>query len=169
MVILSPSEGQRCIEQARDGSSIVWEIYKTLEKRIVKQRTIRNCTRFYMGVCKLMATDKLRADRQGQHRTQFDRNKKKVLASQDTCAICGKPVDKSLRWPHPMCATIDHIIPVNRGGHPSSIDNLQLAHWTCNRQKSDNVLNQQKSAKAKPKVVSNRLLPLSMDWTAYEK
>ena len=108
-----------------------------------------------------------RPDQNGTHRAQYDRNKKKILASQDTCGICGKPVDKSLRWPHPMCATIDHIIPVNRGGHPSSIDNLQLAHWTCNRQKSDNVLNQQKSAKAKPKVVSNRLLPLSMDWTKY--
>ena len=27
-----------------------------------------------------------------------------VLATQDNCALCGKPVDKSLKTPHPMSA-----------------------------------------------------------------
>ena len=36
-----------------------------------------------------------------------------------------------------MSPVIDHIIPVAKGGHPSDISNLQLAHWCCNRQKSD--------------------------------
>ncbi|WP_254280880.1 HNH endonuclease [Finegoldia magna] len=51
--------------------------------------------------------------------------------------MCGKPVDKSLKAPNPLAPCIDHIIPVSKGGHPSDISNLQLAHWTCNRQKSD--------------------------------
>lgn len=38
---------------------------------------------------------------------------------------------------------IDHIIPIAKGGHPSDIDNLQLAHWTCNRQKSDKIFRTQ--------------------------
>ena len=71
----------------------------------------------------------LRADRNGPHRVAFEKNKKILLKTQNTCGICGQPVDKSLRYPHPLSPVIDHIIPVNRNGHPSDIKNLQLAHW----------------------------------------
>ena len=61
------------------------------------------------------------------------------------------------------------MIPIARGGHPSDIDNLQLAHWTCNRQKSDKILRESRtqSGAEETGIVSNRLLPQSMDWTAY--
>ena len=72
-----------------------------------------------------------RADRNGPHRVAFEKNKKILLKTQNTCGICGQPVDKSLRYPHPLSPVIDHIIPVNRNGHPSDIKNLQLAHWQC--------------------------------------
>ena len=81
-----------------------------------------------------------RPDKDGAHRLAFERNKKKILATQTVCGICGKPVDKSLQFPHPLSPCIDHIVPVAKGGHPSDIENLQLAHWTCNRQKSDKLL-----------------------------
>ena len=74
-----------------------------------------------------------RLDRVGTHRSQFDKNRKKIYATQTICGICGKPVDFSLKFPDPMSPTIDHIIPVAKGGHPSDIDNLQLAHFYCNR------------------------------------
>ena len=80
-----------------------------------------------------------RPDREGRHRTQFEKNKRTILRTQEICGICGKPVDKTLRYPHPMSPTVDHIIPVVKGGHPSDLDNLQLAHWCCNRQKSDSL------------------------------
>ena len=80
---------------------------------------------------------KITADRQGAHRTQFERNRKRILKTQNVCGICGKPVDVSLKQGNPMSPVIDHIIPVAKGGHPSDISNLQLAHWCCNRQKSD--------------------------------
>lgn len=105
-----------------------------------------------------------RPDKQGAHRTAFDKNKKRILMTQDICGICGKPVDKKLKYPHPMSPVIDHIIPVNKGGHPSAIENLQLAHWSCNRQKSDKLFKD----KQEPKVVGNRNLPQSMDWTKYK-
>lgn len=106
-----------------------------------------------------------RADSNGVHRLQFDRNKKKILASQDICGICGKPVDKALKYPHPLSAVIDHIIPIARGGHPSDLSNLQLAHWTCNRQKSDKLIDLKKEETNK--IIGNRLLPHSTDWVAY--
>lgn len=107
-----------------------------------------------------------RPDKDGSHRLAFERNKKKILATQTVCGICGKPVDKALRYPHPLSACVDHIIPVARGGHPSDLDNLQLAHWTCNRQKSDKLLKRHRNA-VEEDAISNRILPLSRDWTQY--
>lgn len=107
----------------------------------------------------------LRADKQGPHRSAFDKNKKRILMTQDVCGICGKPVNKNLKYPDPMSPVIDHIIPINKGGHPSAIENLQLAHWSCNRQKSDKLY---KDKDTKPKVIGNRNLPQSMDWMKYK-
>lgn len=106
-----------------------------------------------------------RADRYGPHRVAFEKNKKIILKTRNTCGICGHPVDKSLKYGHPMSPVIDHIIPVAKNGHPSDIDNLQLAHWSCNRQKSDKLFNERKEEKTG--VIGNRNLPQSIDWQAY--
>ena len=103
-----------------------------------------------------------RPDRDGTHRGQFEKNKKRIYATQEVCGICGKPVDFSLKYPHPLSKCVDHIIPVAKGGHPSDIDNLQLAHWTCNRQKSDKLVEGRPVAEVE--VLSNRVLPHHRDW-----
>lgn len=106
-----------------------------------------------------------RPDKDGTHRRAFDKNKKRIYATQTVCAICGRPVDFNLKFPHPMSPTIDHIIPIAKSGHPSDIDNLQLAHLSCNRAKAD------KTAKIQftdDKVISNRVLPQSMNWSEYK-
>lgn len=113
-----------------------------------------------------MATTRNRPDKDGTHRLAFERNKKKIYATQTVCGICGKPVDFGLKYPHPLSPCIDHIIPVAKGGHPSDLGNLQLAHWTCNRQKSDKIL-RPRSKEAKEETISNRVLPQSCDWAAY--
>ena len=104
-----------------------------------------------------------RPDHNGTHRAQFNSNKKKIYATQEVCGICGKKVDFSLKFPHPLSPCIDHIIPVSRNGHPSDINNMQLAHLCCNRQKSYK-LSPKQDFKAETEVVSNRLLPLTFDW-----
>jgi len=114
-----------------------------------------------------MAQKRNRPDKDGSHRLAFDRNKKKIYATQTTCGICGKPVDFGLRYPHPLSPCIDHIIPVARGGHPSDRDNMQLAHWACNRAKGDKLVGNMRTA-TKSEVISNRLLPQSRDWVAYK-
>lgn len=107
-----------------------------------------------------------RPDKDGTHRATFDKNKKKIYATQTICAICGKPVDFKLKFPHPMSATVDHIIPVSKGGHPSDIDNLQLAHLKCNRAKSDKTI--KIKYVADDSQIGNRDLPLSTDWLSYK-
>ncbi len=87
--------------------------------------------------------------------------RQRVLAAYDTCAICGKPVDKSLHTPHPLSAEVDEIIPVSRGGDPLSWHNVQLTHRRCNRlksNKSDDYARAQLTAKPLPKATS---LPLT--------
>ena len=88
----------------------------------------------------------------------YEANRKIILASQSICGICGRPVDKSLKYPDPMSPTVDHIIPVSKNGDPVSLDNLQLAHRACNRLKSDKMIQP-----TEPKE-ENRKLPLSADW-----
>lgn len=107
-----------------------------------------------------------RPDHEGPLRSSFEKNKKKILMSQDICGICGKVVNKKLKFPDPMSACIDHIIPIDRGGDPSAIENLQLAHLCCNRQKADKII---QSVKDEPtKRANNRDLPLTLDWSKYK-
>lgn len=110
-----------------------------------------------------MAKPNLRPDHNGTQRAQFESNKKKIYMTQTVCGICGKLVDFSLKFPHPMSPTIDHIIPVAKGGHPSDLSNLQLAHFCCNRQKSDKIVAGQDFSTGR-ELISNRLLPLTFDW-----
>jgi 5-methylcytosine-specific restriction endonuclease McrA len=107
-----------------------------------------------------------RADRSGPHRIAFDKNKRIILKTRNTCGICGQPVDKSLKYPHPLSPVIDHIVPINKNGHPSDINNLQLAHWQCNRQKSDKLYADDKTSS--PKIIGNRNLPQTIDWFSYK-
>jgi 5-methylcytosine-specific restriction endonuclease McrA len=112
-----------------------------------------------------------RPDHDGIHRLAFDRAKKRILASESICAICGLPVDKTLKYPDPMSPSIDHIIPIDRGGHPSDISNLQLAHWKCNRMKANKLIYSPGKVKQNTEDItdnSNRVLPLSMDWSSYK-
>lgn len=110
----------------------------------------------------------MREDRRGPHRTAFEKNKKRILATQNICGICGQPVDKSLHYPNPLSPVIDHIIPIAKGGHPSDINNLQLAHWSCNRQKSDKLYADMKDMKNGKKIIGNRNLPQTCDWKKYK-
>ena len=112
-----------------------------------------------------MSKNKNRPDQDGKHRAAFDKNKKKIYQTQTLCGICGKPVDFSKKYPDPLSPCIDHIIPVSKGGHPSDIDNLQLAHWECNRQKSDKLF--APVERKEDEQIGNRVLPHTVNGSAY--
>lgn len=50
------------------------------------------------------------------------------------CQLCGVPVDPELVWPDRLSASLDHIVPLSRGGFHSR-ENCQLAHLVCNIRK----------------------------------
>lgn len=52
------------------------------------------------------------------------------------CGLCRRRVDPTLRWPHRMSPSLDHIVPLAKGGHHVRT-NVHLAHLTCNLSKRD--------------------------------
>lgn len=55
-----------------------------------------------------------------------------VLAEEDTCWLCEKPVNKDLATPDPGSPEVDEIVPVSLGGSPYDRSNCRLAHRICN-------------------------------------
>jgi 5-methylcytosine-specific restriction endonuclease McrA len=57
----------------------------------------------------------------------------RVLAEEDICWLCGRPVDKTIKTPHPDSPEVDEIVPVSKGGSPYDRSNCHLSHRRCNR------------------------------------
>lgn len=52
------------------------------------------------------------------------------------CQLCGEPVDPSEGPRHPKSKSLDHIIPLSKGGLHTR-ENSQLAHLGCNSAKGN--------------------------------
>ena len=77
--------------------------------------------------------------------------RKRVLAEETHCSLCGTPVDKRIKTtpgahyktchggactgciPHPMRAEVDEIVPRAKGGSPLQRTNTTLMHRSCNQ------------------------------------
>jgi 5-methylcytosine-specific restriction endonuclease McrA len=95
----------------------------------------------------------LEFDRSSFFRSKYSKRRKQAMAQGDdidrmdlfeyygwTCHLCDGEIDRELRHPHPMSATIDHVVPLERGGR-HVWDNVKPAHKQCNEAKgSDTVL-----------------------------
>jgi 5-methylcytosine-specific restriction endonuclease McrA len=54
------------------------------------------------------------------------------------CAVCLEPIDLNLLRTSKMGLTVDHWIPLSKGGS-DDMSNLRPAHWICNRRKSNSL------------------------------
>ena len=61
-----------------------------------------------------------------------DQVRARVLREEDTCWICGQPVDKALPPLLPGSPEVDEVVPVSLGGSPIDRANCRLAHRLCN-------------------------------------
>jgi hypothetical protein len=52
----------------------------------------------------------------------------------DICHLCRTPVDITVSVPDPRAPTIDHVLPLSRGGG-DDLTNVDIAHFACNRRK----------------------------------
>jgi 5-methylcytosine-specific restriction endonuclease McrA len=55
----------------------------------------------------------------------------------DPCWICGHNIDLTLDPRHPMSFTVDHVIPLTRGGDLLDPANLRACHRACNSQRGN--------------------------------
>jgi hypothetical protein len=53
-----------------------------------------------------------------------------------TCQLCGERIPRTARWPHPLSASMDHVIPLSLGGTHEPA-NVQSAHLGCNSTKGN--------------------------------
>jgi hypothetical protein len=58
-----------------------------------------------------------------------------IRARGGDCYLCGRPIDTSLRYPHPASPSADHVAPIGRGGHPDGP--LRAVHLVCNLRRLD--------------------------------
>lgn len=97
-----------------------------------------------------------------------------VKAEEDTCGICGRPVDKTLTWawgqhgprckregcagcvPHPMRPEVDEIVPFSKGGSAIDRSNCRLTHRECNRRRGNGT--------TAPKAPALDAFPVSACW-----
>lgn len=54
----------------------------------------------------------------------------------EPCWLCGEPIDLTLKYPHPMSFTVDHVTPTSHGG-ADDYDQLMPAHNAHNRERSN--------------------------------
>lgn len=52
------------------------------------------------------------------------------------CQLCKRAVSRKRRWPEPLSPSLDHIVPLSRGG-AHALSNVQLAHLRCNVSKGN--------------------------------
>jgi len=57
------------------------------------------------------------------------------------CGLCNKKVNRKRKAPHPDSPSLDHIIPLSRGGKHTR-RNVQCSHLGCNIKKSNKILGQ---------------------------
>jgi 5-methylcytosine-specific restriction endonuclease McrA len=55
------------------------------------------------------------------------------------CQLCYQPIDQSIAWPDPMSPSVDHVVPLSRGG-AHALHNVQSAHLGCNSSKGDRLM-----------------------------
>ena len=56
-----------------------------------------------------------------------------------TCHLCGGKINRHLRGDNWWRATLDHVLPLSRGG-THTWNNVRAAHWRCNMMKGNSVV-----------------------------
>lgn len=121
----------------------------TIQKCVVFPRKCRRCltafvTRWANQACCSTICQKRALNRHKRLRRRGVRGGEAISLSEiyqrdkGQCALCGREVDASLLVPDRMAPTLDHIVPLSKGGKHVRA-NVQLAHHHCNSGKGNRV------------------------------
>ena len=109
-----------------------------------KPRTGRGlCGSHYSAVWRAENPDKhsaknlrYRAQKRHDGAESFSRLEVLELSSWE-CHLCGDPIDPECEYPSPLYGTVDHVVPLSKGG-THTLCNVKAAHHICNSTKRDN-------------------------------
>lgn len=87
----------------------------------------------------LKAGDLRRRARKAGVETQSVRAVDVFERDQWVCWLCSETIDRLTKWPAPASASIDHVVPLARGG-PHTLDNVRAAHLRCNMAKGTKII-----------------------------
>jgi len=78
--------------------------------------------------------DKRRAQKRGARHVAYRRV---AIFERDgwRCHICDRKVRRKAHWSHPLSPTIDHLVPLSKGGSDSP-ENVACAHRECNTKRN---------------------------------
>jgi 5-methylcytosine-specific restriction endonuclease McrA len=118
--------------------SVVCECGTTFSTR---HRSQRWCT----TACRLTHADRAKNRRRSTDQFRrtgrpYQRLREQVLSEEQRCWICKGPFFGS--WPMPLAATLDHIIPLSKGGSVLDRSNCRAAHLRCNAARGDRTVDQ---------------------------
>jgi len=90
--------------------------------------------------CRWQFKRKQRAEIEKKLGTKTQSFKRKIyFRDSGLCGVCQEPILLSDVYPHPRSLSIDHIVPLSKGGNHAQY-NLQITHFICNINKSDKTL-----------------------------
>lgn len=103
----------------------------------------RNWTKVNINKLRDYWRESSRKRRALKYGTQVEPINEKIVYSRDgwICQICHKKVDKRFKHPNSKSASLDHIVPLSKGG-AHIYANVQLAHLECNLNKCVSILPQ---------------------------
>lgn len=92
--------------------------------------------RYCSNECKVAMDNTRRARYRGGSKVRAVSYKTIYDRDGGTCQICGKKVSTRYKWPSLLAGSMDHIIPLSKGGTHEE-RNIQLAHLGCNLSKNN--------------------------------
>jgi 5-methylcytosine-specific restriction endonuclease McrA len=93
------------------------------------------CSDFYRRMRRRDTQDRLESNARKAFRHKV------YIRDKGVCQLCNEYVYLNLEYPDPLSASLDHKVPVSKGG-THALYNLQLAHWICNIKRGNKDLDQ---------------------------
>jgi 5-methylcytosine-specific restriction endonuclease McrA len=136
--------GSYCIQKAywarRDAGEPLRQVeqVKTCVECGVEFTAHKSNAKWCSKICRIRTTGRDASRRRGPVRPGWKPYTDREIFERDgwVCQICYELVDREARRTHRDGATIDHTIPLSRGGADSP-ENVVTAHWHCNRDKGN--------------------------------
>lgn len=141
-----PGPGSYCVQKAYEARKAAGEPPRQVEQIKVcvecgnEFTAFKSNAKWCSSTCRIRTNGRNASRRRGASPPDWKPYVDRDIFERDgwICQLCQQPVDRRARRTHPDGATIDHTVPLSRGGADEPA-NVVTAHWRCNRDKGNRV------------------------------